>query len=146
MYARCYNANITHYKDYGGRGIRICDEWLHNYESFRDWALNSGYSDNLTIDRIDVNGNYTPSNCRWATTMQQQRNRRGYGKIKYIGIASCKHGYEANVCVNGKRVHVAFHKNNIGWLLKKRNEYIVAYNLNYPIQEYKHDYDDLLTR
>lgn len=144
MYLRCYNANFTRYRDYGGRGITICSEWLRNYENFRSWALTNGYSDDLSIDRIDVNGNYEPSNCRWATMKEQHRNRRGYGKIKYQGISTYKHGYGANVSENGKRVHVAFHKNDIGWLVNKRNEYIMKHNLDYSLQEYKHDYDYLL--
>lgn len=73
---RCLNKNCKQYPDYGGRGIKICDGWLNSYESFRDWALANGYSDELTIDRIDVNGNYTPSNCRWVDNKTQARNKR----------------------------------------------------------------------
>lgn len=76
MKQRCYNPNCDNYPDYGGRGITICDEWLGNYEAFKDWALSHGYSDNLSIDRINVNGNYEPSNCRWATMKVQANNKR----------------------------------------------------------------------
>lgn len=83
MKQRCYNAKANGYKDYGGRGIRICDEWLNSLENFYEWAINNGYDDNLTIDRIDVNGNYEPSNCRWITMEEQQWNKRN---TKYVTI------------------------------------------------------------
>lgn len=76
MKGRCYNKNNKDYKDYGGRGIIICNEWLNDYTVFRKWAMENGYKENLTIDRIDVNGNYEPSNCRWATNQIQQLNKR----------------------------------------------------------------------
>lgn len=76
MRQRCSYKRGKDYKNYGGRGIKVCAEWDNDFVSFRNWAFNNGYSDNLTIDRINVNGNYEPSNCRWITMAEQQKNRR----------------------------------------------------------------------
>ena len=76
MKARCNNSNNVKYAHYGGRGISVCAEWRDDFKAFYDWAMSRGYSDDLTIDRVDVNGNYEPSNCRWATYTQQNLNRR----------------------------------------------------------------------
>lgn len=89
MNERCYNKNNKRYKDYGGRGIKICDEWLKDNTRFFNWALNNGYNDNLTIDRIDVNGNYEPNNCRWTTLQQQNRNTRRNRYFTINGVTKC---------------------------------------------------------
>lgn len=113
---RCYNKKCTNYKNYGGRGIIMSDEWLNNSQLFYNWAIESGYKEGLTIDRIDVNGNYEPSNCRWLTIQEQQQNRTN----------------TVYVIINNKR-------QSLNELCKKNN---VSYNLAYqrlrkgkPIQE-----------
>ena len=84
MMDRCYRKTANNYPFYGGRGITVCEEW-RKYEAFRDWALSNGYSDNLTIDRIDVNGDYCPNNCRWATVYEQSNNKRTSKYISFNG-------------------------------------------------------------
>lgn len=81
---RCYNKKNAMYKHYGGRGIKMCEEW-NDYIVFKSWAMKSGYSENLSLDRIDVNGNYEPDNCRWATQKEQMRNTRKNHFITFRG-------------------------------------------------------------
>lgn len=76
MKQRCYNPNNHKYKNYGERGIAVCSDWKNNFWSFYHWAISNGYQRGLTLDRINVNGNYEPSNCRWVNQKIQQNNRR----------------------------------------------------------------------
>lgn len=85
MKQRCYNTKSTEYFLYGGRGINICECWLNDYGAFYEWAMSNGYDEDLTIERNDVNGNYEPQNCRWATRYEQSKNRRTNVYIAYKG-------------------------------------------------------------
>lgn len=76
MRARCYTPKWKPYTNYGGRGITVCKEWQDSFENFREWAWSNGYASNLELDRMDVNGNYEPSNCRWIPHYEQTINRR----------------------------------------------------------------------
>jgi len=84
MRNRCYNPNHPSFKDYGGRGIQVCDDWM-KYDAFREWAMSNGYAENLTIERIDVDGKYEPSNCKWTPRPDQARNTRRNHYIQYGG-------------------------------------------------------------
>lgn len=114
MKKRCYNPKSKSYKYYGGRGINVCDEWLCDFIAFYKWAIDNGYKDNLTIERIDVNGNYEPNNCKWVTMDEQHKNTRKITPVRIVetgeefaSVADCaKHlkcssGNISN-CLNGK--------------------------------------------
>ena len=76
MKDRCYNSNNKRYDSYGGRGIKVCDDWKESFDNFNVWALNNGYQEGLSIERVNVNDSYFPSNCTWITLSQQNRNKR----------------------------------------------------------------------
>lgn len=89
MRYRCCNPKSRDYADYGGRGIKVCDEWLdkeNGHKNFRKWAVENGWKEGLSIDRIDVNGNYEPANCRWATPKEQANNRRDNLYVTIKGV------------------------------------------------------------
>lgn len=95
MKDRCYNSNSSSFKNYGGRGIKVCEKWLgkEGFKIFMDWAMQNGYKEEilpngnnlLTLDRIDVNGDYEPSNCRWVTNAEQQNNKTNNKRFEYKG-------------------------------------------------------------
>ena len=89
MKKRCLNKNDHAYMYYGGRGVTIHNEWINHFQSFYNWAIKNGYKRNLTLDRIDVNGNYEPSNCRWTDKKTQARNRRSNFNITYNNETKC---------------------------------------------------------
>lgn len=89
---RCQNSNSDCFQNYGGRGVSVCEEWDNSFSAFYEWSITHGYKENLTIDRIDVNGNYTPENCRWCSMKEQLQNQRRTIRVTYKGMtASLKH-------------------------------------------------------
>ena len=109
MKSRCIDINCKSYKNYGARGITICNEWL-SYIPFKEWAMSNGYSDNLSIDRIDVNGNYCPGNCRWATPKMQSNNRTN--TLKYT-IDGTEHSLAEWADIIGVKYHTLYARINI---------------------------------
>lgn len=116
MKTRCYNPNYRKYYRYGGRGIKICDEWLNSFVSFSDWSMRNGYYDNLTIDRINVNGNYEPSNCRWITVTANNRNKTNNHYIKFRGKTQTIADWAEELDMNDKTIATRIYR---GWSIEK---------------------------
>lgn len=108
---RCYNKNDDfHYNLYGKCGITVCDEWKNDFMAFYNWAMANGYNDNLTIDRIDVNGNYGPANCRWATIKEQCNNRRNTIIVKYNGLSKSLTEWAEYLNISYSTLRKRFHR------------------------------------
>ncbi|WP_066307805.1 hypothetical protein [Bacillus sp. FJAT-29814] len=86
MKDRCNNPNASNYTNYGGRGITVCEQWNNDFMSFFNWANNNGYEEQLTIERMDVNGNYEPLNCKWIDMRAQSRNKQSTVYAEINGI------------------------------------------------------------
>lgn len=136
---RILNPKYKKYKYYGGRGISICDEWKNDFMPFYDWSMSNGYSDELSIDRIDNNGNYEPSNCRWSTQTMQNRNQRiqtnNTSGFKGVSYRKDNNKYRAGIVINKKMV-------NLGHFLTAEdgavayNNYIIANDLEgFPLNK-----------
>lgn len=121
MRSRCIKPNNADYESYGGRGITICEEWSKSYLSFREWAYSNGYDENApkgqcTLDRIDVNGNYCPENCRWVNMKQQSNNRR---KCKYYEIDGTTHSLGDWCEIYGVDRKLTYSRVKRGWDVKR---------------------------
>jgi len=103
MCKRCANHNSPVYDKYGGRGIAVCDEWK-DFLPFYEWAIENGYSEGLTLDRIDNDGNYSPDNCRWTTYHQQNANSRNNTDFAGVSFDKNRNSYAAYLHIGGKQV------------------------------------------
>ena len=112
MRARCKNKNNKKYPRYGARGIKVCKEWDESFESFYEWAILNGYKDGLTIDRIDNDGDYEPSNCRWVKQKIQQSNKSTNTKIELRGITKTLAEWSRLTGLNHKTITYRLKK---GW-------------------------------
>ena len=132
MKSRCYNPKKEHYENYGGRGISVCEEWLNTkhaegfrhcsigFQAFRKWALENGYAENLSLDRIDTNGNYEPSNCRWVTQKEQCNNTRTNVMLTYKGQAKTINQWCEELGMNTRQVWNRIFR--LGWSVEKALE------------------------
>lgn len=118
MRQRCLNPNNKSYKNYGARGISICEEWS-DFNNFYNWALNSGYEENLELDRIDNNKGYTPQNCHWVTSLENNHNRRNTSLIDGIPLKDFSKKYNMEL----SSVHYIYHR------LKLKNIEITTQNI-----------------
>lgn len=137
MRSRCLSEENKSYKNYGGRGIAICDEWRSDFKTFYDWCIENGYKEGLQIDRIDNNGNYEPSNCRFITNRKNSLNRRMYksNKSGYVGVVWDKKSnkWSSRITINQKRISFGFFSDK-QHAIEARNNYIIE---NYLENEYK---------
>lgn len=115
MKRRCYQPKNKRYDRYGGRGIKVCEEWL-DFQSFFDWSLANGYSDDLTIDRLDGNGDYSPENCRWADLITQANNRSNNHYITYQGETKTMMEWSKELNMNYSTLR---RRINAGWDVEK---------------------------
>ena len=132
MKDRTLNTKHKHYNGYGGRGITICEEWKNDFMSFYNWAMKNGYSDKLSIDRIDNDGNYCPENCRWTTRVIQQRNQRmqknNTSGFKGVSFSKDTNKYRAQIKVNRKQLNLGYFQTAVEGAIAYNN-YIIGNNL-----------------
>lgn len=132
---RCFNKNDIHYKRYGGRGITMCNSWKENFICFYNWAIENGYKDTLTIDRINNDYNYCPENCRWASKEQQARNRKNNKFFNFNKETHCASEWEK---ILGFPRCTIYNRTKLGWNFEK----IVTT----PIKGKNHDNNSILHR
>ena len=119
MKGRCYCKEHFAYESYGGRGITVCDEWRNSFQAFYDWAMSNGYRDDLTLDRINNDGNYEPLNCRWITMKEQCSNRRNNHLLTYKGETKTLTEWAE---LYGKSYVALFMRLKRGWSIEKAIE------------------------
>lgn len=117
MKKRCNCPQDPAYSYYGGKGVKVCSEWENDFSAFREWAYKNGYKDGLSIDRIDVNGNYEPSNCRWVTMKTQANNQTNTLKIEYRGTVKTLHEWADILGIKAPTLYYRIYK--LGWSIER---------------------------
>lgn len=115
MMGRCTRKSNPNYANYGAKGIQVCEAWK-DFDVFREWAMANGYADNLTIDRIDNNGNYEPGNCKWSTMKDQQNNKKNNHVVTYAGETKTISQWAEDL---GIKTHTLFTRFKRGWSVEK---------------------------
>ncbi len=141
MLQRCTNEKAPNYSSYGGRGITVCEEWKNDFMSFYNWAIQNGYKDVLTIDRINNDGNYEPLNCRWTTKAVQSRNTKiiqSNNTSGFRGVLWKKDSkkWQASITVNCKNIYLGLFDDILSGA-KAYNDYVVLNNLEHSLNEIK---------
>lgn len=116
MMDRCYRQHAQNFDMYGGRGIKVCDEWFFNPDAFGVWAENNGFQMGLTLERKDVNGNYCPENCTWETPKQQANNRRNTIFLEWNGERKSVHQWADELGVSASTLKNRYY---LGWSAKE---------------------------
>lgn len=125
MKVRCYDKNNKDYRFYGFKGVKICDEWLNDPQLFNDWAVDTGYNDKLSIDRMDANDNYCPDNCRWVTINNNSKYKSTSNLIVVDGILNTGRGWAAKLGVSTNYINGFIRKNGYDECVK-----YIRYRLN----------------
>lgn len=113
---RCLNPKNISYRYYGAKGVTVCSEWANDFKAFYEWAMANGYKDNLSIDRIDSNGNYCPENCRWATVKEQQSNTSYNVWLSYNGETHTVMEWAEKIGVSANMIYKRLYR---GWDIEK---------------------------
>lgn len=134
MRRRCSDESTSSFDVYGGRGIRVCEEWMHDFKAFYDWAMENGYEEGLSIDRVDVDGDYSPDNCRWATAKQQANNTRRNVLIDYEGETHTMHEWADILGIPYKTLWNRIHS---GWSVYRAFNQPLVSNHDTMSEEYR---------
>ena len=126
MKQRCCNQNVSNYHNYGGRGIKVCDEWMRDFKAFYDWAITNGWKKGLSIDRINNDGDYSPSNCKWSTRTEQLNNTRQNKLLSYKGKIQTISQWAREIGMKEETLRTRL---NLGWDVEKA--------LTTPIRKHK---------